>query len=486
MPVETPRPDGSLGPLYLVGALREIGIEADILDASIGGPEDTLEDTFYQSVMQPNGLIRIGMSWERIEEFLGRGGYDVVAITSNFTPQTNMAFRVAEIAKKVNPACLVVTGGVNARNLWKRFVANGNFDIICTTEAEKMIAEIIKGTPSIPGTIHIVNGYPRIFPPRPDTFTTNLDDLPMPAWDKLLLERYEKIASPHGVDMTSGGHRYAPMMTSRGCPFQCTYCHISMERFGRSDLVGDVGNLRLKSVQRVLMEIERLESLGVRKIWIEDDSLLAKKERIREIFTAIKTKGLTIGDVNGVNLVHFFTKSQHGLTPDREYMELLFQAGFQQIVFPVESGCQRILDKYATGKLNLGCMDIVELTRVASSVGIIAPVNIMLGFPDETEQEMEMSVELAKKLVGAGAPYVTFFLPIPFPGSSLYQIAIDGGHLSQDFDPDAMNWKNGILENTTVPRQRVIEIRDQAWERINTKEYIALRLKQSIGSRWQS
>jgi len=468
-----------------------MGIEADIVDATVGAEEDALENTFYRNEMQPNGLTKIGMSWERIEEFLDKKRYDIVGINSNFTPQTKMAFKVAEIAKRVNPKTLVVAGGVNARNLWPRFMRHGSFDLICTTEGEKPIQEIVRrfikesGYQGIDGTIYFREGKPFISPAKPDTTFINLDELPLPAWDKLPFGKYEKIASPHGVDLTGKQYRYAPLMTSRGCPFQCSYCHISLERFGRGEFSGDIGELRLKSVPRVLTEIETLRTLEVKKIFIEDDSLLAKKSRIKEIFTAILNYGLTIADVNGVNLVHFFQKIKSGtLEPDRDYMELLYNSGFRQIVFPVESGSQRILDKYATAKLNLAAMDVVKLTRLAKEIGILCPVNMMIGFPDETEEEMMMSVELARKLIDAGADYITFFIPIPFPGSQLYQMAIRGGYLEPDFDPDIMNWKNGVMRNTTVPIERIVEIRDWAWRTVNPPEHVAKRLQESIGSRW--
>jgi len=493
MPIETPRPDGSLGPLYLAGALRDIGIEADLVDATVGTAEDTLEQTFFQSELQPNGLTRIGMTWHRLEEFFAGALYDIVCINSNFTPQTAMAFKIAEIVKRVNPQTLVVAGGVNARSLWQRFMRTGNFDLICTTEGERVVQEIATrfrrglSYDGIDGTIYFTSGGPHAHPARTDTICTNLDALSMPAWDKLPFEKYERIASPHGVDMTGGIQRYAPIMTSRGCPFQCTYCHISLERFGRGELSGDIGDLRLKSVPRVLAEIEQLRALGVQKLFIEDDSLLAKKGRVKEIFTAIRNFGLTIADVNGVNLVHFYKNSKGGaLEPDRAYMELLCDAGFRQIVFPVESGSQRVLDAYATAKLKLATMDVVQLVHMAREVGIICPVNMMIGFPDETEQEMMMSVELSHRLIDAGAEYVTFFLPIPFPGSQLFNTAIAGGYLHPDFDPDIMNWKNGVMQNTTVPRDRIVEIRDWAWETVNPKEHVRKRLAESVGSRWQS
>src|SRR3989338_9488000 len=93
-------------------------------------------------------------------------------------------------------------------------------------------------------------------------------------------------------------------MTSRGCPFRCAYCHISEER-SLAGPRGDIGLLRLKSIDRVMMEINHLRSLDVTHLFIEDDSLLAKKARVTDLFRRIAGMGMKISNVNCVNLVHF-------------------------------------------------------------------------------------------------------------------------------------------------------------------------------------
>jgi hypothetical protein len=110
---------------------------------------------------------------------------------------------------------------------------------------------------------------------------------------------------------------------------------------------------------------------------------------------------------------------------------------------------------------------------------------MMIGFPDETEEEMRESIDLGKKLVDAGAPYCTFFIPIPFPGTNLFETAIKEGYLSPDFDPDLMNWKNvnAVMINTAVAPERIAELRDHAWREVNTAEHVAMRLNASIGNR---
>src|SRR3989344_1234242 len=491
MAIETPRPDGSLGPLYLAAALERAGYETDVLDCSVGGPGDTLEETFYRSVMQENGLTRIGMSYEKIRDFIAAGKYDVIGINSNFTPQTRMALEVARAAKEARRDITVVAGGVNARNLPDRFLKSGVVDYVVLTEGENILPALVRclsqgqaPSSAVPGIMFLSGGRICTRPLGTGVTYDDLDLLPFPAWEKLPFEKYDRIASPHGV-IASPDQRYAPLMTSRGCPFKCAFCHISLEKEHAADS-GGIGNYRMKSVSRVLEEILVLKGLGVKKLYFEDDSLLAKKARVKEIFEWLLGHGLKIADVNGVNLVHFLKGGKGGRPEiDRDYLELLKAGGFDQIVFPVESASQRILDTYATAKLDHANLDVIELVRLAREVGILCPINMMIGFPDETEQEMRSSIELGKRLVDAGAPYCTFFIPIPFPGSALYEIAVRGGHLDRNFDPDTMNWKRAVMKGTVVPPERVEELRDWGWQTVNTEQHVAERLRQSTGARWQ-
>jgi len=488
MSVEIPRPDGSLGPLYLAGALRQAGIEVELLDASVGTDDDSMSETFFRRQLQPNGLTRIGMTQEKIKEHFSKGGYDIIAIHNNFTPQTRMALEVARLAREVNPKILIIAGGVNARVLAPRLLKTNLIDIIGISEGEKTIVDIIhawqNNTPlsDLGAITYQDNGKTIIKPVTKETICQNLDDLPFPAWDLLPFDKYDELNSPHGSIKPGAVRRYASIMTSRGCPFQCLYCHNSEEKQVES-LTGATGMLRFKSIERVMKEVKIIQSLGVTHLYIEDDSFLANKNRATEILTRLADKNLKISNVNGVNLLNLVKSGHNGkFEPDKEFLKIIKNSGFDEIVFPVESGSQRILDKYASGKLQLDKVDVVRLVNTAAELGIVCPINIMIGFPDETEEEIFKSIELAKKLIPAGAPYITFFLPIPFPGSKLFNYAVQNGCLSPDFDPDMMNWKNACMKNTAVPPERLVELRDWAWKTVNTDEYKRGRLGREIGS----
>ncbi|GEM_PF-994109 len=489
MDIETPRPDGSLGPLYLAGALEDAGIEVDILDASVGTAEDRLEETFYNPVMQENNLIRIGMTEARMSEVIAKGDYTVIGINSNFTPQTKMAFEVARAAKAVSKDILVVAGGVNARALAERFLASGVIDAVCLTEGERIFLALLRAweksrsLAEVSGIARLQNGQVVRQKVKPGDTCQNLDELPLPRWNKLPYGHYD-LLGPRGV-LAKKDKRSGSTQTSRGCWASCEYCHISEEKAHAAE-TGNIGNLRFKSVERVIEEARQMYEFGIRQVYFEDDTLLARKARIYDIFTRIRSMGFEISDVNGVNLIHLFKNAGGGhLVVDREFLEMLKDAGFDRIVFPVESASQRIVDKYATGKLNHQKIDVVELVRVATEVGVTCPINMMIGFPDETEAEIRESIEMGRRLVEAGSAFCVFFIPIPFPGSGLYRYAIEHGHLDSNFDTDVLNWKNCVMKNTEVPPERIVELRNEASSYANRTEYIKARIETSAGVSWR-
>ena len=479
---ETARPEGSMGPPYLASSLEKEGIKTDILDATVGTKEHKLKETLYRMIRQDNGLIRVGMSFEEITEHVVKKEYDFVGLSAIHTMQTRMVFETAKAIKNANPEIKIYAGGTSARSLYEKFLKTGLFDGICMTEGELIFPRAIKAHFSrktlhnIPGFAFMHNNEIIVNEVDSTCFPKSLDDLPMPAWEKLPLDKYEEAAAPHGVDITEKKeNRYANILTSRGCVNNCLYCHISTEK-------DSIGRYRLHSVNRVIQEIDKLKSMGVKKLFFEDDTLFAAKQRAKEIFSIVKDRDLIILDVNGVNISNYYLRKEDGcLEIDKEFIQILKDAGFEQIVFPPESGSQRILDKYSSCKINLEKMNLVELVKTLTEIGIKAPVNLMFGFPDETEEEIMKTIQLGFDLKKAGAPYVSFFFPTPFPGSKLYEIALQEGYLDKDFNTDTMTHKLVVMKNMKVSPERLMEIREKSHIEINGKDFDERMYKRTVG-----
>ena len=213
--------------------------------------------------------------------------------------------------------------------------------------------------------------------------------------------------------------------------------------------------------------------MGTEYMFIEDDSLLAKKQRTIEILRALTGQGLKLIDVNSVNIVHLTKNDGHGgLMIDREYLEAMAESGFEKIALPFESGSQRVIDKYASKKWRTDKLDTVDLIRTVRDVGIIPLGNYTIGYPDETFEEIMQTLMLAKRHVEEGLAAASFFVIVPFPGTALYDMVISAGMLSPDFDPDDMRWTRSVATNTPVSAETLEHIRTLAWKPINRPQFV--------------
>lgn len=439
-----------------------------VFDACVGDGPDPLDDIFANPATLPSGLLRTGVADERILEVVA--DHDVVGITSIFTDQESMVLHCARLIRQAYPDKILVSGGVNARSRLPRFFDAG-FDVVALSEAEHTIVEIVEAVrrstrpnfADLHGVAFLDTDRIRCNPARSQDMVADLDLLPMPAWDLLPNERYWSLARPHSGLFEPGAElRYGTMMTSLGCPFHCAYCHIAGEV--EDSLSGPIGSFRVKSDDRVLAEIETLKALGVTDVFIEDDSLLGNKKRGLRLLERIQGAGVTVCDLNGINLIHLLKRWQ----PDHEVLEALAMAGFTQINMPFETGNLRIMRKYASNKLNVEKANLLGLITAMKDYGFSLYGNYMMGYPDETLEEIEATIDLARDHVSQGLDAANFFLVVPMPGSPLFDMAIAGGHLSPDFDPDRMNIYNAVMTNTVVPGPVLEEMRASAWENVNS------------------
>ena len=469
------KPNGSLAYPALGGALREIGCYVEIYDACVGNDDDDIQD-FYKSTELPSGLVRTGMSDKRILEVVK--DFDIIGITSIFSAQETMVLYCCKLIKDHYPEKLLLSGGVNARWRADKFL-NSGFDAVATSEAEETIKEIItiyrKGSrdwSTVPQLKYIKNGEV-INNSQQGKVIMNLDELPFPAWDLLPNERYWKIKRGHGLNYQLEEEvRYASMMTSLGCPFKCTYCHIGKEIEG--SLTQGIGRFRVKSDERVMEELLYLKNeLGVKQVFIEDDSLFGRKKRAIRLLKQVIGLGLRLVDINGINIIHLLKNGK----PDLEVIELMAEAGFTDFSFPFESGNGRILKKWSSNKWDINNTDVKGLIEALKKNNIRMDANYIIGFPDETYEEVMNTIKFAKQNAEWGCDTSCFFICMPLPGTSMYDYCIENGLLEKDFNIDKMNWRKANMINTPVSQQELEDIRDKAWDEVNSDEWKTNRKK---------
>jgi radical SAM superfamily enzyme YgiQ (UPF0313 family) len=263
-----------------------------------------------------------------------------------------------------------------------------------------------------------------------------------------------------------------------GCVFACSYCHIGKEQDG--EVAGGIGRFRVKSDARVLSELDALRRLGVRQVFIEDDTLFGYRRRAIDLLRKIKGQGFEILDVNGVNLVHLF-RNEHGTyVPDEEVLDILIDAGFKELTLAFESGSQRVVKKYAGNKWTISRFDIGALLRAIKRHGLRVNGNYMLGYPDETLAEMQETVALARRHREEGLDVANFFCVMPLPGTAIFDWALAEGKVDRDFDPDMMNWTVANMKNTPVPADDIEALRARAWREINDSDWVKYKLGMNV------
>jgi hypothetical protein len=486
LPIDTARPNGALGPLYLVGALRARGIEADYLDATVGRPCDALADTFHHRAEQDNGTIRYGARAELLAEIFA--GYDIVATSSIFTAQTRMHFDVADIAKRVSRQgdreILVVSGGVNARALHPHFLARG-FDAVALGEGERVIVELVEAfaRPSrdlsgVPGIAFRDGERVVVNPAAPDRTRSALDEVPPPALECLPLGVYRDLGIPH-AGVLPPGTTFAPIQTSRGCQDKCTFCHISVEK-RIAALVGRIGYLREFSRERVGQDVDRAVALGVNRLYFEDDNLFFSKRRLTELAPFLTRPGLEYANVNGANLRFLLRKASDGsYAVDTDFIATLAGFGLRELVLPFES-------RNASGKYDPDVMDSVALVRALKDAGLRISGNFMIGFRDEPWESILRTKDFARQLLAEGLDAIGFMIPVPYPGSLDFETLMRDGALRAEFerDPlrftDHMHWRARPLFPTAVPGERLEAAIREFWLELNDERYTARKLAQNV------
>tara|TARA_R110001606_G_scaffold396540_1_gene570855 strand:- start:2754 stop:4304 length:1551 start_codon:yes stop_codon:yes gene_type:complete len=469
------KPNGSLAYPMLSGALKEIDCHVEVYDACIGNDEDDIGE-FYKSTELPSGLLRTGVSDERILEVVK--DFDVVGITSIFSSQETMVLHCVKIIKKEYPDKLLLSGGNHARWNCEKFLNHG-FDIVATSEAEETIKEIIqeyrKGTKDwshIRQIMYSQNGK-TIDNSLGGKVIMNLDKLPFPDWKILPLERYWKIKRGHGVEWEDEEVvKWASIQTSLGCPFSCSYCHLSKEFEG--SLSGNIGRHRIKSEDRVMEELTHLKNnLGIKQIFIEDDAIFGRKKRAIKILERMIDLDLRVMNINGINIIHLVKKGdgEFKWEPDFKLIELMAKAGFTDFSFPFESGNGRIIKKWASNKWDVENTNIKGLIKAFTDNNIKMHANYMIGFPDETKEEIENTIEFAKQNVEWGITTSGFFIVMPLPGTSMFDYCMEKGHLPVDYDIDRMSWRKANMINIGVKPEELEAIRDKAWEEVNSDSW---------------
>ena len=394
-----------LGLLSMAAYLEREGHEVFVLDCL--GPGGSLSnDAYVQSILDKDPHM-IGFS----------------ATTSGFLDGYDLAVRI----KAQRPHIKTVFGGVHISALGSalldRFRA---IDFLCLGEGEITLAELASGTSpaDIKGIAYRDGDLPVQNEPRPQI--PDLDDLPFPAYEKLQ-------GFPKGYNLPLFSYIHSPgatMVTSRGCPYQCSFCDRSV--FSRG--------YRYNSAVYIYAHAAYLRKrFGVRHVNIYDDLFTTHRNRIAEFCTLLISKPLGMQFNCAVRVGHC----------DDELLEMLKAAGFLQLSLGIETGDET---QMAIHKPGVHLETVRDTVRRIQTKGLRAKGLFMIGLPGETRSSIRKTTEFALSL---GLDDMNMSKFTPFHGAPLWDSIGDEGMLHEDWRQ--MNCLNFVFVPRSIDSKEVLE-----------------------------
>lgn len=361
---------------------------------------------------------------------------DLVGI-SVWTDFWHPAWRTIQLVRERLPQAVIVLGGPHCLVYPRETLETGAADYLIAGDGETPLLAIVKnlkqGTSvdETPGLWRKAPDGKVLDPVEPFAIVEDLDAVPAP--DRMLLpyKRYHSILTPNAFETT--------MITSRGCPYKCVFCKMTAQK------------VYARSAEQVVEEFRQIAELGITDIQVYDDTFSWSPKRVMDICQGIIDQGLEVRWAirDRVNRV------------DPEMYALMKKAGCYRVHFGVESGSKPILK--ASGK-GVSLEDAEWAVQKAKDAGFETLAFYMFGFLDETQDDTQKTIDFAIKL---DTEYAVFAVLIPYPGTKIYDRALELGVVPTDFwrnftlNPDA-NYRIPHLIEQNMTREELMEINNIA------------------------
>ncbi len=328
---------------------------------------------------------------------------DLKADVVGFTVMTTSAYVMGDLTRQIRqalPDALIVLGGPHPTAFRADALRDNVADVAVVGEGELAFEQLIRehffggNLAGIPGLIWRDDGGEIITNPDRIPLIDDLDALPFPAYDLIDVEKYWKVQSL----VPFKRRRYMSLVTSRGCPYRCMWCH---DVFGKG--------FRARSPERIVDEINYYrQTWGINEIEFLDDVFNLDRRRVIALCEQLTRRDLKlkISCPNGVR-TDILTQ---------EVVDALTDAGLYYSAFALETGSPR-LQEFVGKRLDIP--KFLHGVEMAVKKGVFAYGVCMLGHPTETESEIRQTIDT---MVDSRLHIGTFFTVTPFPNTRLWDV----------------------------------------------------------------
>lgn len=396
-----------IGPAYVTAAAAAAGHEVSAVDA-VG---DALDQ--YTLLDGHENILIHGLTDEELVAKIPPGT-SVIGVSSMFSVEWPITQRVISSIRAAFPDAMIALGGEHATAAPDYSLDScPAVDVVVLGEGEETIVDLLDAV----GTGRDLSTVAGIVYRGPDGYVNNgprkrireIDDIPAPNWEMWPVESYMERELTHGVNLG----RCMPLLASRGCPYQCTFCS-SPQMWTTL--------WKARDPRDVLAEMKSyMERYGATNFDFYDLTAIVKKSWIVEFCTLLAEEKLDI-----TWQLPSGTRSE---AIDDEVAQLLYRSGCRSMNYAPETGSAEELKRI---KKRCDLDRMLESVKGAHKAGIAVKVNFIFGLPGETWKDVRATFRFFAKLAWIGVEDVACFPYSPYPGSELFDELVEKGKLKVD------------------------------------------------------
>ena len=333
---------------------------------------------------------------------------DIIGISCMFTSLWPVITEIAEAIKTSFPNSLLVLGGEHGSGSPKHALTSAPFDVVVMGEGEETFDELLQKyynkeqLTDILGTAIKIDDEIIINDRR--NRIREIDNIPLPNWDLIPVEKYHKLNQPHGASQG----KFMPMLATRGCPFQCTFCtspNMWTTRWVARDPI--------KVIDEMQLYIDRY---GVTDFQFEDLTAIVKKSWVHEFCDEILRKNM--------NITFQLPSGTRSESIDYEVAVKLKKAGCHEFAFAPESGDVRTL---ASIKKKVKLPALYQSAKDAIRAGINVGCFFIIGFPEDDWKSVLNTYVVTVKCAWIGFTNCNFNAFAPMPNTESFNKLWDEG-----------------------------------------------------------
>jgi anaerobic magnesium-protoporphyrin IX monomethyl ester cyclase len=399
----TMKPTLPLGLAYVAAAAREAGHELQVVDAIARAPHETARDA---------RIIRIGAAPDQIVSAIP-DDTQVIGVGCLFSFLWPTVRELLHAIRRRFPDVPIVCGGEHMTAMPELVLEQSPADVIVLGEGEETFVELLAaiergaGWDRVAGLAVRQAGVPSRTPPR--ARVRDVDGICWPAWDLFRPEIYDQHDFSLGMRLGFS----MPILATRGCPYQCTFCtspNMWTTRWYARDPADVVDEIESYSVR-----------YGARNFPFHDLTAVIKKHWVSAFAREILRRGLSIEwQLPAGTRCEAF---------DPELAGLMVASGCRYLAFAPESGSERIRNRI---KKHLDRKNLLRAVEVASRAGMHVTCFLMIGLPFDTHEDLADSLDLVRALARSGAEDISCHSFFPSPGSALFRELTQSGRVVAD------------------------------------------------------